>query len=204
VLRIGITGGIGSGKTTVAKIFEVLGTPVYYADDAAKNIMNENEPLKQLIIQHFGEATYTDGQLNRPVLSSLVFNDPEKLTLLNSLVHPVTISDADKWMRAQTFLYTLKEAAILFETDAWKYLDYVIGVKAPLELRLKRTMLRDGITAEAVQKRMDKQMNEEEKMERCNFIIENNEEELLIPQVVSLHEKLLLLAAEPLSNPFRI
>jgi len=204
MLRIGITGGIGSGKTTVAKIFEVLGTPVYYADDAAKNIMNENEPLKQLIIQHFGEATYTDGQLNRPILSSLVFNDPEKLTLLNSLVHPVTISDADKWMRAQTFPYTLKEAAILFETDAWKHLDYVIGVRTPLELRLKRTMLRDGITAEAVQKRMDKQMNEEEKMERCNFIIENNEEELLIPQVVSLHEKLLLLAGEPMQNAFKI
>ncbi|WP_255157211.1 dephospho-CoA kinase [Ferruginibacter sp. HRS2-29] len=204
MLRIGITGGIGSGKTTVAKIFEVLGTPVYYADDAAKNLLNENEPLKRLIIQHFGETTYNNGQLNRAVLSSLVFNDPEKLALLNSLVHPVTIADADKWMRAQTAPYTLKEAALIFETDAWKHLDYVIGVKSPPELRLKRTMLRDDSTAEAVQKRMDKQMNEEEKMGRCNFIIENDDHTLLIPQVVSLHEKLLLLASEPASNPFRI
>ncbi len=193
MLHIGLTGGIGSGKTTVAKIFEVLGIPVYYADDSAKRLMNENEVLKQNIIQHFGKETYKDDLLDRPVLAALVFNDPQKLTLLNSLVHPVTIADADAWMQQQTAPYTLKEAALIFETDAHKHLDKVIGVNAPYDLRLQRTMQRDHISKEAVEARMSKQMNEAEKMKLCDFIITNDDLQLLIPQVVSLHENLLSL-----------
>lgn len=194
MLKIGITGGIGSGKTTVAKIFEVLGIPVYYADDAAKNLMNNDAVLKQQIIEHFGESLYADGSLNRALLSSIVFNQPEKLSLLNSLVHPVTIAHSNQWILEQKTTYVLKEAALLFESEAYKSLDYIIGVDAPYALRLQRTMKRDNSTEDAVKSRISKQMNEEEKMRRSDFIIVNNDKQLLVPQVISLHEKLLSLS----------
>jgi dephospho-CoA kinase len=195
-LRIGLTGGIGSGKSAVAKIFETLGIPVYYADDAARRIMNENDHLRKQLIRHFGEESYTNNQLDRKYLSSRVFNNPEKLSFLNSLVHPLTIADADQWMKLQTTPYIIKEAALIFESDAWKHLDKVIGVSAPYELRLQRAMKRDHITAEEVEARMSKQMNEAEKMKRCNYVIINDEMELLIPQVIALHEKLIEEARE--------
>lgn len=194
MLRIGLTGGIGSGKSTVAKVFETLGIPVYYADDAAKRIMNEDEGLRKQVIAHFGDASYENGQLNRAHIASQVFNNKDKLALLNSIVHPVTIADAEKWMQQQHTPYALKEAALIFEADAHKQLDYVIGVSAPFDLRLKRVMDRENITAEKVQARMDKQMDEEEKMKRCDFIIFNNEQQLLIPQVIELHEKLVAIS----------
>lgn len=191
MLRIGLTGGIGSGKSTVAKVFEILGIPVYYADDAAKRVMNEDEELRKQIITHFGEASYENGRLNRGHIASEVFNNREKLDLLNSLVHPVTIADAEKWMQQQQTAYAVKEAALIFEANADKQLDYVIGVAAPFDLRLKRVMEREGISVEKVKARMDKQMDEEEKMKRCDFIIYNDEKQLLIPQVIALHEKLI-------------
>ena len=154
VLRIGLTGGIGSGKTTVAQIFETLGIPVYYADDAAKRLMNENEDLRKKLIRHFGESIYNNRELNREQLSKMVFGNDEKLNLLNSLVHPLTIADADEWMKQQTTPYIIKEAALIFESDVWKYLDKVIGVSAPYELRMQRTMLRDNSSAEQVKARM--------------------------------------------------
>lgn len=191
IKRIGLTGGIGSGKTTVAHIFETLGIAVYYADDAAKKLMNENEDLRSSILRHFGPHAYTNNQLNRSFLSSLVFSNDEKLALLNSLVHPVTIADADIWMQEQTSAYIIKEAALIFESDAWKHVDKVIGVSAPYELRIKRAMQRDNISAEQVQARMSKQMDEAEKMSRCDFVLNNDEKELLIPQVIALHEILI-------------
>ena len=193
-MRIGLTGGIGSGKSTVAKIFETLGIPVYYADDAAKRIMNENDELREAIQTHFGAETYTNNKLNRSHLASLVFGDEKKLALLNELVHPLTIADSDRWMKAQTSAYAIKEAALIFESDVWKGLDKVIGVSAPQELRLQRAMQRDSISKEAVLARMNKQMNEDEKMKRCDFVIYNDETQLLIPQVLELHEKLISLA----------
>ncbi len=195
-LRVGITGGIGSGKTTVAGIFEVLGIPVYYADAAAKQLMNENAELKKKLIEHFGEQVYKNNILDRHWLAAEIFNDPEKLTLLNSLVHPVTIADADAWMKQQTTAYALKEAALIFETGSEKYLDYVIGVSSPQELRVQRVMLRENTTEEMVMTRLSRQMNEEDKMLRCDFVLINNEEELLLPQVIALHEKLLSLTKE--------
>lgn len=193
-MRIGLTGGIGSGKSTVAKIFETLGIPVYYADDAAKRIMNENDELREAVQTHFGAETYTNNKLNRSHLASLVFGDEKKLALLNELVHPLTIADSDRWMKAQTSAYAIKEAALIFESDVWKGLDKVIGVSAPQELRLQRAMQRDSISKEAVLARMNKQMNEDEKMKRCDFVIYNDETQLLIPQVLELHEKLISLA----------
>ena len=191
MLRIGLTGGIGSGKTTVAHIFEVLGIAVYFADDAAKKLMNEDENLHQEIIKHFGTESYVDGKLNRPFLSEAVFSDHKKTLLINSIIHPVTIADAEKWFQQQKGPYAIKEAALIFEAHAEKNLDLVIGVSSPLELRLQRVMQRDGITKEAIEKRMQHQMDENQKMDRCDFIINNNEVELLIPQVISIHEKLL-------------
>lgn len=194
MIKIGITGGIGSGKSTVAKIFETLGVPVYYADDAARRIMNENEALREAIQKEFGQETYINQQLNRPHLASLVFGNEEKLALLNDLVHPLTIEDSQKWMQAQTGPYAIKEAALIFETDVWRGLNKVIGVSSPYELRLQRAMERDNISKEAVLARMSKQMNEYQKMNRCDFILYNDETQLLIPQVITLHEKLALLA----------
>jgi dephospho-CoA kinase len=191
MLKIGLTGGIGSGKTTVAHIFEVLGIPVYYADDAAKKLVNENEILKLKIIEQFGDESYVDGKINRSFLASQVFSDTEKTKQINSIVHPVTIADADLWMQKQTTSYAIKEAALIFEAKAEKYLDLVIGVQSPLPIRIQRVMQRDHITEEAVLARMQKQMDETEKMSRCDFIIVNNEKQLLIPQVIAIHEKII-------------
>ena len=192
MLRIGLTGGIGSGKSTVAKVFEALGIPVYYADDAAKRLMNEDVVLKHKIQQQFGTDVYAEGKLNRKNLADIVFNDPEKLSQLNALVHPATLTDAEKWMKAQTTAYCIKEAALIFESGAHEYLDYVIGVTAPVALRIQRIMQRDGITREDVLLRMDKQLDESEKMQLCNFVIKNDEQSLILPQVLALHDQILL------------
>ncbi len=189
MLRIGLTGGIGSGKTTVAKIFEALGIPVFYADDAAKELMNTNEDLKNAIIKNFGEATYKNGELDRKYLASIVFNDKEKLELLNSITHPATIKNAAEWMSKQTSPYIIKEAALLFESGAAERLDYVIGVYAPQHIRVKRVMDRDKLTTEEVMKRISRQIDEEMKMKLCNFVITNNEQALVIPQVLELDKK---------------
>lgn len=188
MLKIGLTGGIGSGKSTVAKIFETLGIPVYYADAEAKRLMNSSETLKKVIRQNFGEATYENDQLNRKYLAGIVFNNPEKLELLNALIHPVTINDAEQWMQQQSAPYSIKEAALLFESGAAENLDFIVGVYAPQALRIKRVMKRDGLTADEIMKRINRQVNEEMKMKLCDFVITNNEQELLIPQVLKLHQ----------------
>lgn len=194
MLKVGLTGGIGSGKSTVAKIFEVLGIPVYYADDATKKIMNMDEELKASLIKNFGEQTYQNGLLNRSYLASVVFANKEKLELLNSLTHPITIRDAEQWMNQQTTPYIIKEAALLFESGAAEHLDLVIGVYAPQHIRVKRVMDRDGLPVEEIMKRISRQMDEEMKMERCDFVITNDEEQLVIPQVLELHQGFLLAA----------
>lgn len=196
MLKIGLTGGIGSGKSTVAKIFEALDIPVYYADDAAKRLMNEDKEIKAALINHFGAESYINGQLNRPYISSLVFNNKEKLELLNFITHPATIRDANEWMKKQTSKYIIKEAALIFESGSAEYLDYVIGVYAPAPLRIKRTMDRDAVTKDEVIKRMSRQINEEMKMKLCDFIVINDEQQLMIPQVIQLHEKFLVLSKQ--------
>jgi dephospho-CoA kinase len=194
MLRVGLTGGIGSGKSTVAKIFEVFGIPVYYADEAAKDIMNEDEDLKNEITKHFGPESYVGGKLNRKFIAERVFNNKENLDLLNSIVHPATFRDSDSWMKKQTTPYLIKEAALIFESGAQKFLDYVIGVSCPESLRIGRVMNRDKIAAEEVKSRMKNQLNEEKKMSLCNFVIINDEKEPLLPQALALHQRLIKLA----------
>jgi dephospho-CoA kinase len=191
MLRIGLTGGIGSGKSTVARIFEVHGIPVYYADASAKRLMNQPGPLKDELINAFGDEVYSDGRINSMLLSQKVFNNPSQLALINSIVHPATIADALEWMSVQSSPYIVKEAALLFEADADKYLDYVIGVSSPKPIRIQRVMRRDNLSEEMILLKMSKQMDEEKKMQRCDFILVNDEKQLLMPQVLALHKKLL-------------
>ena len=191
IIKVGITGGIGSGKSTVAKVFEVLNIPVYYADAAAKKLMNEDDLLIAQIQKEFGEASYVDGKLDRKYLAALVFNNEKKLAKLNAIVHPATIRDAESWMQQQTTPYAIKEAALIFESGANQLLDYIIGVYAPLRLRMERTMQRDQLSFEEAKARMEKQMNEEEKMRLCNYVITNDEQQLILPQVMKIHEELI-------------
>lgn len=190
-MNIGLTGGIGSGKSTVAKIFETLGIPVYYADEAARTLMNSDSEVITAVKKKFGEESYNNGELNRSYIASIVFNDAHKLDVLNSITHPATIAHAKKWMQQQNAPYTIKEAALIFEAGSSEGLDYVIGVYAPQALRLRRVIDRDKTTREEVVKRMNRQINEEMKMKLCDFVITNDEQHLVIPQVVALHEKFL-------------
>ena len=201
MLRIGITGGIGSGKTTVAKIFELLDIPVYYADAATKRLYDEDPELMQEIRQHFGADVYAENKLDRTRLAAIVFRDAEKLNLLNALVHPRTIHDAEEWMKRQRAPYVLKEAALIFESGSARSLDYVIGVQAPEHLRLKRVMDREGVTREEFYTRANRQIEESIKMRLCDFVIKNDEQELVIPQVLHLHKHLTELAASQLAEP---
>jgi len=192
-MKIGITGGIGSGKSTVCKIFEVLGIPVYYADDRAKWLMHNQSELIAGIKTAFGEAAYhPDNTLNRPYLADLVFNDKEKLKVLNSLVHPAVFQDGVDWNEAHANApYTLKEAAILFESGSYLTVDKIITVFTPKEVRIQRVLQRDDATREAIEARMDKQMSEEEKIERSDFVIYNDGEQSLIEQVLKVHRELM-------------
>ncbi|WP_018611468.1 dephospho-CoA kinase [Segetibacter koreensis] len=191
MLKIGLTGGIGSGKSIVAGIFKVFGIPVFDADTEAKLIMEKDEQLVLSIQKLFGNDSYTGKILNRKYLANIVFNDPGKLQQLNALVHPAAILAAKKWMDTQTAPYVVKEAALLYESDSARHLDFVIGVHAPQALRIKRVMERDNASEEQVLARIGRQMNEEEKIKLCDFVVINDEEQLLIPQVLQLHKKFL-------------
>lgn len=189
MLRIGLTGGIGSGKTTVAHIFEALGIPVYYADDASKRIMESDATVKEAILQTFGKEAYKQGRLNRSFLATTVFNDEEKLKQLNSIVHPATIADAIQWMDSRKGPYLVKEAALIFESGSDTYLDKVIGVTAPYEMRIERVMARDGVSRAKVEARMNRQMAEQKKIGLCDYVIINDETQPVLPQVLDLHRK---------------
>lgn len=186
---IGITGGIGSGKTTCCQVFEELGVPVYYADLRAKLLMVEN-PLRGKIVQAFGEKAYNGTLLNRTYLSEQVFNSKEKLSVLNGLVHPAVADDFEEWLEENKAAdYVLKEAAILFETGADEHVDITVLVIAPQELRLERVMQRDGTSKEEVQQRMNNQWTQERKVKLADHIINNDGAQLLIPQALEFHKK---------------
>ncbi len=188
---IGLTGGIGAGKTMVAKIFEKLGVPVFNADETAKQLMQTSPAIKTALIQQFGEKLYEHGVLQKAYLSSIVFSDAHQLALLNSIVHPITIQAAWDWAKLQTAPYVIKEAALLFESNAVEGLDFVIGVTAPSSLRIQRIMQRDNCTKQEAEKRMHHQINDTIKMRLCDKVIVNDEIQLLTPQVLAVHEFIL-------------
>ena len=196
MLKIGVTGGIGSGKTTVSHIFEVLGVKVFYADDAAKQAMTTDGLLIEGICQTFGnEAYFADGSLNRKYIANLVFNNPQELAKLNALVHPAVFRAFDAWVAKQSKTpYVLKEAALLFESESFKMCHKSLLVTAPAALRLKRVMQRDGLSQAEVESRMARQLSDEQKLQLANYIIKNDDSQLVIPQVLALHQQFLQLA----------
>ncbi len=194
MLRIGITGGIGTGKTTVCKIFELLGVPVFYADSRAKELYNNNEDLKQKIIQIFGKDMYTPSALdetsllfNREKMKSIVFNDKGQLQRLNELVHPIIKEETEKWFAMQSGPYAVKEAALIVETNTFDTLDELIIIESPLAIRMKRLRMRDHLSSEEINKRIHSQLPEEVKRKHATRIIVNDKKSLLIPQVLFLH-----------------
>lgn len=197
MLRVGITGGIGSGKSLVCDVFRVFGVPVSNADDNARYLMEHDTTLIAGIKNLFGEAAYQNDTLNRAYLAQHVFSQPEKLAQLNALVHPAAIAFGNQWFQRQTAPYAIKEAAIFFESNTHTEMDVMIGVWAPEALRMARVLKRNATTEAAVHARMAQQMPEEEKMRRCDFVITNDDKTAVLPQVLALHQQLLEKAKQP-------
>ncbi|WP_291401857.1 dephospho-CoA kinase [Daejeonella sp.] len=193
MIKVGITGGIGSGKTTVCRVFELLGIPVFYADNVAKTIMQTDSQLKNKILNTFGPESYSiDGQLNRPYISSIVFKDQSQLNKLNALVHPAVFRAFDRWIAEQKEVpYILKEAALLYESESYKMCDLSILVISPESTRISRIKARDHISEEEIMLRMKRQFSDEQKMKLANHILINDENRLLIPQILDLHQQFL-------------
>ncbi len=190
-LQIGITGGIGSGKSLICRIFACLGVPIYDADSRAKSIMTTDGILVEHIKEEFGDLSYhKDGTLNREYLSATVFNDTNKLSKLNKLVHPRVKEDALKWVEEnKDHPYLLREAALLFESGAYKLVDKIIVVTASETLRIKRVLARDtNRTAQEVMSIIRNQIPEKDKISKADFVIKNDESELIVPQILKLHQ----------------
>jgi len=194
MLRVGITGGIGSGKTTVCSIFEKLGAPVYYADLKAKELVNTNLELQNKITLAFGHNSFIEGAYNRAFIASIVFSDKEKLKLLNSIIHPFVLNDWGKFCQQYANkTYVLKEAAIMLETESKNSVDYIVLVHSPMELRVQRIQERDGVSKSEIEARINAQMSEDEKLKLADSVIRNDQKHSLIEQVLTLHQKFILL-----------
>ncbi|MCS6824688.1 MAG: dephospho-CoA kinase [Cytophagaceae bacterium] len=195
-LIVGVTGGIGTGKTTVCKIFNILNVPVYDADSAAKRLMQSDRELIKTIQDTFGDLAYAEGKLNTSYLAERVFSNPQNTELLNRIVHPKVGKDFMLWLEQTTGnSYVIKEAALLFESGSYRQLDKIIAVTAPLNIRIERVLKRDPHrTKEQVLNIMDKQWKEEEKIKRSDFVIQNDESSFLIEQVLKIHEQLISLS----------
>lgn len=198
MLKIGITGGIGAGKSTVCRLFEGLKIPVYYADDRAKWLMQHDEELVNKLKTAFGEDIYSaDGSLDRPKLANIVFNNPEALQKLNSITHPEVLEDGERWQRMQKLngaIYTLKEAALLYESGSHEYLDKIIVVAADDESRIERVMQRDNCTREQVLARLNKQMPQADKIKLADWVIYNNDNDDIMAAVQKIHRQILALS----------
>ncbi len=192
MLKVGLTGGIGSGKTLVCSVLEKLGVAVYYADSEARRLMNSDPELVLQISGLFGNKAYEGGNLNREFLAQRVFKDKVLLTRLNELVHPAVRMDFSRWANEQKpAFYVVEEAAILFESGSDRNMDLTVGVFAEKELRVQRVMQRDGIAREQVRMRMNSQMNEKEKMERADMVIYNDGKLMILPQIINMHNAIL-------------
>lgn len=191
MLKVGITGGIGSGKSTVCRVFSVLGIPVFESDKIARELMNTDTEIKQQLVDLFGTAVYLPDQtINRKYLAGIVFNNPSLLAQLNTIVHPVVRKTFFDWCEKQQTPYIIHEAAILFESGFYKMMDKTITVITSEHERIQRVMKRDGITLEMVNERIKNQWNDQQRKELADFVIGNNDDELVIPQIIEIDKKL--------------
>ncbi|AUS07196.1 dephospho-CoA kinase [Pseudotamlana carrageenivorans] len=188
---VGLTGGIGSGKTTVAKMFKDLGVPIYIADDEAKKLMNESPVLRDEIIQLFGDSAYLNEGLNRPFIANIIFRDKTYLDKMNAIVHPKVSEHFDKWVLKQKAPYVIKEVAILFENGGHQSCDFVISVTAPKDLKIKRLLNRDDTTIEKIENIMKNQWSDEEKIKLSDFVVFNTVLEETYTQVLKIHKEIL-------------
>jgi dephospho-CoA kinase len=189
MFTVGLTGGIGSGKTTVCRVFSVLGIPVFNSDEQAKLLLQDDPVVKAAVVQLFGRSVYPAGKLDRKALAQLVFNDPKALAGLNAIVHPAVRRAFQEWAESQQAPYVINEAAILVETGAYRSFDRLITVEAPEDVRLARVMARDGSPEEQVRQRMANQATEAQRREVAHAVIENDGHSMVLPQVLALHEK---------------
>lgn len=191
MIVVGLTGGIGSGKTTVAKQFMVLGIPVYIADEEAKKLMNTSQVIKRKLIQLFGNEAYVNDRLNKPFIANIIFNDKSYLEKMNAIVHPQVATHFKKWVLKQNAPYVIKEVAILFENDGYKQCDYVITVTAPKNIRIERLLERDATTKDKIEAIMKNQWSDEEKIKLSDYVIANIDLENTKRQVHKIHKEIL-------------
>jgi dephospho-CoA kinase len=189
-IKIGITGGIGSGKSTVAKIIETIGYPVYYSDQRAKDLMNSSDEIKEELNNHFGLDFYSEGSLNRKLLADKIFQNKDELNFVNQLVHPIVRQDFYVWSENQSSKIVFQESALLFETGNEKNFTATLLITAEDELRIQRVMKRDNCSRASVLERMKNQLPESEKISKATFIIENNETESVIQQTLTIVDKI--------------
>ena len=193
MIKLGVTGGIGSGKTSVCKVFSVLGIPVFSADEEAKKIMEVDTGIILRLNAIAGKNLYTEGTLNRAELAKLIFNNRFMLEKINSLVHPVVFSRFNEWVKKQEAPYVIMEAAILFESGGREKVDRVVTVTAPVEERIARVIRRSNITKEEVMERIKNQMNDNNKIKQSDYVIDNSENEMIIPAILNIHSDILKL-----------
>lgn len=191
MFKVGITGGIGSGKSIVCKIFECLGIPLFSSDIEGRRLLTDDLATIHKIVEKFGNEIFTNGKIDRKKMGELVFNDKEKLEILNSIIHPEVRRSFNNWAEIQKTPYVINEAAILFETGAYKQLDYMILVTAPETLRISRIKERDGLDEATIKDRIKNQWSDEEKMKLTDVVIINDDNTMLIPQVIEIHYKLI-------------
>ncbi len=190
-LQIGLTGGIGSGKSTVAKIFELLRVPLYYADNRSKYILQNDSAVQEKLKENWGELIFdSEGKLSTKALADIVFNNPHELHKLNSILHPLVADDYNKWFNAQNCSYVMKEAAILIESGSHKNCDKIIVVTVPEAVAIERVKQRDKATEEQIRARIKHQMPSEEKLKYADFVIVNDGIKMLIPQILEIHKTL--------------
>ncbi|MCE5347809.1 MAG: dephospho-CoA kinase [Bacteroidales bacterium] len=190
-MKLGVTGGIGSGKTCVCKVFSILGIPVFSADQEAKEIMNNDKSIIRRLNSITGRNLYTDGNLDRKELAAIIFNDNTLLQKVNSLVHPIVFENFRRWELEQPAPYVIMEAAILFESGASKFVDRIATVVAPVEERMERVISRNNLTREQVLDRMRNQMDDESRIKLSDYVIHNSETDMIIPAILKIHEDIL-------------
>ena len=187
MLQVGLTGGIGSGKTTVARVFRTLGIPVFEADAAGRTLLAENREVKTAVVARFGQDVLRDGHIDRAALARIVFTDQQALKDLNAIIHPAVRVAFKQWSGTQVAPYVLMEAAILAESGGAKHMDRIIVVTAPEDLRIHRVMQRDGVEEETVRTRLANQISEDERLKTADHVIMNDDTRLVIPQVLAVH-----------------